>query len=278
MPELRVGQKPRGTPSHNPSGPWRRKEWLEYQYWKLGKSLRQIAAEVGIDHHSVLYWFNKHGIKRRPHGLGFHVSQGNHLVLSKEAKEFLCGELLGDGGVYPVSDYSAYWQQGSKYKGYVGWLSEKLYSWGIEQQSLQTHKGNSGGHQFVVYMYASGAYDCLLELRNLFYPDGKKHIPGVLELSPVVVRQWYIGDGSFHKERTRQYIHFATYSFGHEEVRQLANKLAFAIGVPVEWVNVSAPKAGPRISIGRRKAVRAFFDYIGPCPREIGKYYGYKWG
>lgn len=269
--------KPRGTPSHNPRGPWRKKEWLEKQYWEMGKSLRQIAAEAGIDHHSLRYWFDKHGIKRRSSGWGQHVSRGNHLELDGEAEDFLCGELLGDGGVYSVSPYSAYWQQGSKHREYVEWLSDKLAFWGIEQQSLQVYRGNSGGHNFVVYIYASMAYDCLLGLRTRFYPDGRKRIPEDLELSPVMVRQWYIGDGTLQKGRNKQYVHLATYSFGHDEVSLLARKLAFAIGVPVEWVHVYAVKAGPRVSIGRREAVKAFFDYIGPCPQEIEGIYGYKW-
>ena len=41
------------------------KEWLEQQYWEMGKSLVQIGKEQGANHHAVMMWMIKAGVPRR---------------------------------------------------------------------------------------------------------------------------------------------------------------------------------------------------------------------
>lgn len=41
------------------------REWLELQYWEMGKSLVQIAEEQDTSHHTVWLWMDKIKVPRR---------------------------------------------------------------------------------------------------------------------------------------------------------------------------------------------------------------------
>lgn len=40
-------------------------EWLRRQYIECGRSANDIAAEIGVTGGAIIYWLNKHGVRRR---------------------------------------------------------------------------------------------------------------------------------------------------------------------------------------------------------------------
>ena len=50
---------------HLADRPFRTEAWLRKQYWKKGKTIREIATLCGCDKTSIQYWMDKHNIPRR---------------------------------------------------------------------------------------------------------------------------------------------------------------------------------------------------------------------
>ena len=253
---------------------YQNKQWLDTMYNSRGLDSVAMAAICNVDPRTIYTWMQKNGLLRRSASVARHQAMGNHVCLSETALAYLEGELLGDGGVYTRGKYSALYRHGSKHREYLEWLSGILSSLGIKQSG---HINRNQGRYGTIWLYTTKSYTELLPLRQRWYPDGHKHIPGDLILTPVRVRQWFIGDGSFSHHSGGQYIKFATYGFARAEVVAIAHKLAVALGVNIGDIHVHKTVSGPRICFGKKDVVRAFYDYIGPCPPAIEGIYGYKW-
>lgn len=243
---------------------YRDKDWLLQQYWEKGRSTCDIAGDFGCNPATIYYWLQKHGILIRR-------LLENHVVLSPLALEFLEGELLGDGSLMFSSHCkSARFSYSSKHYDYLVWLSKELQRAGIQQSGTLYHHQHKAGYTW--WQYQSRHYRELAALKNRWYPDGKKAVPEDIKLTPLVVRQWYLGDGSLCcSRRQRAWIEFCTDGFSPAGVKLLADKMA-ALGFNVTF---QAKKNRVRLSA---RSVYDFFDYIGPCPPEIKHVYGYKWG
>ena len=112
---------------------YRDKDWLYVMYWTKGLSTVQIAKKVGTGHTTISKWLHKFNISVRSRGEGCHLAKANHCNLSQKAKEWIDGELLGDGHFALSSPYSAKFRYGSKYLEYINYVSDTLKSFGIEQ-------------------------------------------------------------------------------------------------------------------------------------------------
>jgi len=246
---------------------YQNKEWLEDKYWGKNLSTTKIAELYNYNYHTIWYWLKKLKILIRSRGEGCHLTQGNHCILSQEAKEWLDGELLGDGCIISRHKYSAYFAYGSQYLEYAQYVSDILKSFGIKQsgkiRKQYQKKGNSHG-----YSYVSRDYEELLPIRKRWYPEGKKIIPRDLKLTPLTLRQEYIGDGYLgHPKNRKPYIELATNGFSILDIEWLVKQL-----------NNLGFKATQRYSSNTIRIsahfTKAFLDYIGKCPVEC---YQYKW-
>ena len=244
--------------------------WLREQYIEKQRSAKDIAIEMGVTASTISYWLSKAGIPKRDPGEFRHLAQANHRVLSKYALEFIEGELLGDGSLGSRSQWSAHYLHSSKYKEYIDWLAEKLLSFGIKQSGNIVIKHPSVGH--IAYSYKSLDYEELKPIRDEWYPQGKKIVPRDLVLTPLMVRQWYIGDGCLDtgKRGRRPSINLATYGFPIKDVIRLTSLLR-ELGF-----NARRQSSNNTIDISAYSVTR-FLDWIGPCPSDIQGVYGYKW-
>ena len=187
----------------------------------------------------------------------------NHCNLSFEAVEWLNGELLGDGYLGARNLKSARFEYYSKYLEYIQYVRDTLSTFGVEQ-SGKINKNHSG-YGSIGYAYHSRFYVELLPLRMEWYPEGKKEVPGAISLTPLTCRQWYIGDGSFHKRD--KVIRLHTNAFPVPDVIWLINQLT-KIGV------FATRHASTNIIYIPYCFVEKFLSYIGKCPVEC---YKYKW-
>lgn len=93
-------------------------------------------------------------------------------------------------------------------------------------------------------------------------------MPRDLKLTPLVCRQWYIGDGCLKKPRRGgPYITLATDAFPVLSVKWLVGQLVNLRFRATRW------KSENEISISAY-STKDFLDYIGECPVEC---YQYKW-
>jgi len=195
----------------------------------------------------------------------------NHCDLSQEAIEWINGELLGDGYLHKISRHSALFQYGSQYLEYIEYVRDTLKSFGIEQAGkINEHKHKK--FKTINYQYASLAYPELLPIRKKWYPEGKKIVPKDIELTPLVCRQWYIGDGSLISSNDNNgHMLLCTCGFTISDIDWLVKKLRY-MGF---WANRLKSNNTIRIkSRNANKTVRDFLNYIGECPVEC---YKYKW-
>jgi len=226
------------------------------------------------------YWLYQESLPKRPLSQSIHLAKANHCILFSKAIEWISGELLGDGCLYSQSKYSALFSYGSKYWEYINYISDTLKSFGIEQSGKiqkcwkgKTHKNGEWVDRPVSlfpysFFYASKSYEELKPLRNKWYPDNKKIVPKDLKLTPLICKQWYIGDGSLiHPKKGNSYIILYTCGFPINDVEWLVrqlNKLGF---------KTTREPSHNSIHISTCSTL-AFLSYIGKCPCKV---YDYKW-
>lgn len=248
---------------------YRNENWLKEKYLREGLSSTQIAKICDVYASTILRWLIKYDIKRRNNSYSVHIRENKNTVnLSYEAKQFIYGELLGDGHLTKGSKYACLFSYASRHNEYLEWLSSKLNDFGIEQSNKIYERIIKEKKYF---QYFSKSYPELKEIRNIFYPDGIKIIPNKIEITPLLLRQWYIGDGSLIKPSKRRwngkpYIKIAALGFNREDLQNIITKIN---------------NIGLRCTLNKDKIIqfsvystKDFLKYAGDCPVKC---YQYKW-
>lgn len=242
------------------------RKWLETKYNKEKLSDREIAKLLKVNYLVIWKWRKKFKIAARTRGEVVHLSQGNHCILSREALEWINGELLGDGCLQSYSRYSASFFYSSKYLEYVQYVSNTLKSFGITQCG-KIRKYYLKDRKYYFYQYNSHCYEELLSIRKKWYSNKRKIVPRDIELSILTCRQWYIGDGCLSHSSTSPNITIGTCGFPITDVIWLKdelNKLGFKVTrePSVNQIHISV------------YSTKDFLNYIGTCPVKC---YEYKW-
>lgn len=249
---------------------YKNKDWLYKNYIIDGKSSVEIAKECNVlSHSTILKQLKKHKIKRRNISYSIHIRLNKNVVnLSEKARQFIYGELLGDGHLTKGSKYACLFSYASQYNEYLEWLSSQLNNFGIKQ-SNRIYERIIKGKRY--YQYFSKTYAELKNIRNIFYPKGEKIIPNELEISPLLLRQWYIGDGSLNKPsrikwNEKPYIKIAAMGFNKRDLQNIIIKIN---------------NVGLKCNLNKDKTIqfsvystKDFLNYIGKCPIKC---YQYKW-
>ena len=219
------------------------------------------------DGKTILNWLKKFNIPARSKNEAIHLSKVNHCKLSNIAKQWINGELLGDGRLQSQSKHSARFTYTSKYEEYIEYISKTLNSFEIKQ-SGKIIKRYHKEMKCYSYNYQSLAYEELLPIRKRWYPNGKKIIPRDLKLTSLVLRQEMIGDGCLvHSKKGRPFIILYTNGFPIKDVNWLVeelNKLGF---------KSTRQQASNSIHISTH-STKEFLKYIGN--KSPTKCYDYK--
>jgi len=240
------------------------RNWLNQKYWELDLPIPEIAKLCNCGQRTIYYWLKRLNIPMQLCGKANHLRQGNHCNLSEKARQWIDGELLGDGCLMPKSKWSARFDYSSKHKEYIQYVSDTLKSFGIKQAG-KIRKYYRKKYDGDIYKYVSLSYEELLPIRKRWYPNRKKIIPRDLKLTPLVLRQEMIGDGYLHhQEKGRPSIQLATCGFPIYDVKWLVNRLN-VLGFK------SSRMLGNKIYISSY-STKQFLDYIGKCPVECYQY------
>lgn len=241
------------------------KEWLEKKYLNEKLSTYQIAKLSKTSDVNIIRYLRKYDIPRRSFNECRHLRSGNHCQLSSEAIKWLDGELLGDGCLFSQSIYSARFIYASKYLEYIQYVSNTLKSFGIKQ-SGKINKRYHKNMDCYTYQYSSLTYAELLPIHLKWYPEGKKIVPKDIKLTPLVVRQHYIGDGHLaHPKNSRPYIRLCTNSFSISDVERLITQLIKLGYKAVRQLSNNS------IYISTQ-STKDFLNYIGKCPVKCYQY------
>ena len=244
---------------------------MQKQYLSQEKSTYQIAKEEGCDPATIGNWLKQFGIPRR------HIHQSvNHVEVTESLLEYLDGSLLGDGCLRSQSSKSACYRLTQKHLSYIRFTGGYLVNQGLlpaGQVQTRIKELPSGNIAFAHY-YATRAYRELREQRDRWYPDDKKRVPNDIRITPLSVRTWFLEDGTWYKNKRGrgEEIHLYAYAFTREGLYRLVERLKNVL----DTSRIHVDKKGV-IFFGHRTAVKKFFDYILPLPKELKKDYGYKY-
>jgi len=245
------------------------KVWLKNKYWNEELSTYKIAKLCEVYQPTIYKWLIRFNIPLRSHSEAIHLGRVNHCNLSKNAIEWINGELLGDGCLYSYSSYSASFRYTSKHKEYIEYIRDTLKSFGIKQSGkIYGRHHIDRGMNCYSYRYSSLEYEELLPIRRKWYPNNRKIIPKDFKINPITLRQHFIGDGYLqHNEGRRPRIELATNGFSISDVNWLVQELIKLGFKATRWASHN--------SIGISVcSTKAFLNYIGKCPVKC---YQYKW-
>lgn len=200
--------------------------------------------------------------------------RGRHIEFTREQRDILEGLLIGDGsitrqgGLYCGARYC----HGDVHQKYISWLWYLLEGWGLSLGKMHGRKlkrksnGFSTLWQFETHSHHGG----LVSLRERWYPQGKKHIPKDLVLTPNMLKFWYIGDGSAHNlDRPGSKVIICNRSFSNKSLATTIIPQLKEHGIESR-VHASLNIFFPKESHHR------FFQYVLSDDPEIPPGYAYK--
>lgn len=244
---------------------YKQKDWLEKEYHSEKKTLSEIAKDQGVDTRTIHYWMEKFNLERRSNSMSKHLAERNTVEMNKKLTDLIEGSLLGDGC---LQEYylGTYYSRSDKHKSFIIWLMNTLESLGIESNGPYQKESSSGA---TVYDLRSNSYYQLNELRNKWYPEGKKRIPEDFKINNTKMFFHYIGDGShgkFHYKRKNsgRRCRITMYSLKPDKIVQQLRDQGF-----------KANKTQRGISILKESRTE-FLDWLKSCPYEIPESYRYK--
>jgi len=176
-----------------------------------------------------------------------------HIPISPLLLEFIDGELLGDGCLtLSKKGHMAYYDHASKYYEYLVWLDNIFSSEGLIRMGNireYIHKENKA----LWYRYYTVGCVELQIVHDRWYPNGKKTVPKDLKLTPTIVRQWFIGDGSIKKDGSN--VRFAVDGFDMES-KEILRKELLSVGIDTTFQDDN------KTIYVRKVCVKRFYEYM----------------
>lgn len=234
-------------------------EILKKHYFGEKLSAAKIAKKYNVTTGAVFIKFRRYGIERRTMSEA-QALIGNYVDLVPDLINFLNGLLLGDGCVVvPTSRMKSCWYAHSdKNKTYLKWLAEYFLEFGVKCSNIKCHMNTA-------WRIQSKSYRNFIDVRNLWYPDGKKKIPKI-GLTPITLFNWYIGDGSYDKKSKSHKVVIC--SQFDQKGKVYMNRLINSIGIKTSIY--------PQMIYIKKESRPMFFKYITDHKYPIPNCYKYK--
>lgn len=225
-------------------------------------SANKISQMLDINISTIMYNLRKNNIPIRSisENVNQFLEENNHvnlLVSSEEIDSILKGNLLGDGCLRRGKIRINYCHT-DKHRDYLLWLNEKFNQLGIESTVYKNQSKNG------CYALQTHSYDFFEHYYEMFY-NKTRIVPEKIILNPIILRQWYISDGSKIKSGG---LNISKSPFNNELMSQIkilfGDRCTYHLDEKRGWGKFYIPK----------KYVSDFLSYIGTCPVSC---YEYKW-
>jgi recombination protein RecA len=174
-------------------------------YIDKDKTSYQIAEIYGCHRKCIISRLKKMGIpiKRHKRKYSYFYCQ----KLTEEQKEILYGGILGDGCIHlhhnGINSCRYIETHSEKQLGYLKWKMAKLDNFiSVKEPYLIDNSKNNSFSNGFSYRFNTVLHSEFTQLRELFYQDGKKHVP-LFKLTPLSFAIWYYDDGSIEKKGNR---------------------------------------------------------------------------
>jgi len=220
--------------------------------------------------------------------VGSHWSRGSscsHPEISAYKMELLTGMLMGDGTVGRQENKNPWFQTEMITKPFLEWLDSEL---GWLSTGVRLSKTAAGCAKQIrdrgfrpdakaenysnVYRLQCRHHPDLQPLAN-WYATGEKVFPDDIELTPTVLKMWYIGDGCYDNCGAANYIKIgmANEIDRRDNIEQLFEKVGFEIS---NW-NINERNDGSKNCEAQftTSESQRLFEYMGEPPAG----FEYKW-
>jgi len=245
--------------SFNMKRNWLTKEWLETEINNIGITIKDISNKAQCNEKTIRRNLKKYNLKSRNMSENASFRQAIHDDIEDRTKEIIFGELLGNGNLTSICDYSAYYQHSTNKKQYLEWLDVQL-----KLKSGIIHKIKKNIYHFYTYSYSQ-----LKVIHLQWYNNKIKAIPQNLILTPLMALHWYLGDGG---KISKNIITIGTYNFHKNDLERIMLQL-HDFNPRLYYQCKNMPKGyGYRLAMNNN-----FLGWIGNCPEKIKDIYGYKW-
>ena len=233
-------------------------EILKHHYFDEKMSARKIANKYNVTTGAVLIKFRRYKIKIRTLSESQSLN-ANYIKLTDELINFINGLLLGDGCmVYGPYKKSCTYSHSDKNKEYLEWLKTQFEMFNISCSEIKPHTNNA-------WCIKTKWYRDFTTIRESWYPYGKKKIPNI-KLTPIVLFNWYIGDGSYDKKSKSEKVVICS-EFDYDGKKYI-NSLINSIGIKTSVY--------PNVIYIKKESRQLFFNYITNHKHTIPECYKYK--
>jgi len=209
--------------------------------YKAGTSASSLARQHHTDTGTVVAIIKKAGI-------GIRTSKEQvekHLFIRPEMVEeftgLMDGLLLGDGSLSPFGQFRL--SQTDARRAWLDIVAERLAGFGVSSRIVPHGKARRvrfKDERFINPKNSSVLYTpCYREMKDLrarWYPDGIKHVPADVVMTPLGLAYWFCGDGTADK---RGVISFCTNCFSEHDVIALSGKLSVEFDVAARCVETN---------------------------------------
>lgn len=258
------------------------KEYLMQEYVNNEQSLNQIARKIGCSKKLVLINIKKHKVSTRSNSLAMHIRSRRNFKLDGKVKNYVDGLILGDGHIFQRSQYSARYDQSitTKCREWADRIKLDFSDFGIDTALLDymsspmvIKKTGQVISSFPQVLLFTKFYEEFAFFKERWYPNGgTKTIPDDIEMAPITIANWYMGDGNF--ENTTGRIEIAINSFSPNDIQIVQTKMFKTLGIQPKIYPRRNQNNQPRMKFNRidaSKILKYTQDYKIPC-------FDYKWG
>lgn len=233
---------------------------LNQYYTHDKKSIRNIAKEYGCAATTIKHYLLKYSIPIRTSCEGRKIFLTKDIPIDNTFSEILDGLLLGDGNIQVPNNFQGIYSQASSQKEFIDYVANIFKQNNYYQDSGEyiAHIKNIDKQYPVFYIHSKRTLQ-LSAIYNRWYPDGKKHVPADIKLTPITVLFWYLGDG--HKIKHARNAELCTYAFPLNEQQLLVNVFE-EIGIAIKIM-----KSGKyNILYITANSFDSFMHYMGRSP------------
>ena len=220
-----------------------------------------------------------YGQRQKLHLLNKSISK-LYTQLNVQQQQIFDGLMISDGSI-ELEYRNPRFKLGSITKSLIDKTMELLpFKWG-KTYVCPAHYHHNMNHK-TSYLLRSLKDTGLLKEYYRWYPNGIKIVPIDIQLSPLLVKYWFYGDGSTclnKKYPNNIQLRLYTNGFTYSECVLLKNRFD-KINMDFKIVKSKAPTTitnigrGYELSLNKQESVYNFFNYIGYCDIEEFKY---KW-